>query len=132
MKESATYTDTSVKEEKGLYLGDHVSQRYGIQHHNVASFEWLLSNEDKGLALFKNSLPLWQYFQMMTEYMLHKYKANVEQVSETVVTNCWSCNGSDLALKVCGHCKIAKYCSKECQKKDRKIHKLVCLQPNSY
>lgn len=55
-KESATYMDTSVKEEKGLYLGDHVSQRYGIEDHNVATCEWMLSNEDNGLALFKNKL----------------------------------------------------------------------------
>ena len=34
MKESSTYTSTSVKEED-LYLGDHVTQRHGIDDHDV-------------------------------------------------------------------------------------------------
>jgi hypothetical protein len=133
MKESATYTATSVEEEEDLYLGDDVTESLGIGNHSVANFEWMFSNEDKGLVLSKNKFRFSEYFKMMTEYMLQKYKANVEQVSETVVTNCWCCNRSDIPLMTCGNCKIAKYCNRECQKNDRKIHnKQICLKPNTY
>lgn len=35
----------------------------------------------------------------------------------------------DLHLKYCARCMTVKYCSKNCQKKHWKIHKLVCLTP---
>ena len=31
--------------------------------------------------------------------------------------------------KKCSHCKNANYCSKECQKNDRRNHKLYCVEP---
>ena len=66
MKESCTYTATSVKEEEDLYLGDHVTQRHGIDDHDVTQFEWMLLNGDKSLALSKNKPQFGQYFKMMT------------------------------------------------------------------
>lgn len=38
---------------------------------------------------------------------------------------CWECN-SMATLHVCGHCRVAKYCSPECQKKAWWIHKSDC------
>lgn len=35
----------------------------------------------------------------------------------------------DEPLKRCAHCPTAFYCSRECQKADWKIHKLVCARP---
>lgn len=29
----------------------------------------------------------------------------------------------------CGKCRIARYCSKECQNSDKKIHKAGCITP---
>ena len=104
-KESSTYRATPVKEED-LILGYHVTQSQGIDDHDITQFEWMLLNEDKSFALSKNKLQLGQYFKIMTDYMLLKYKAKVEQISEMFVTNCWCCNRSDFFLKVCGNCKI--------------------------
>ncbi|KAF8878364.1 hypothetical protein CPB84DRAFT_1688354, partial [Gymnopilus junonius] len=41
--------------------------------------------------------------------------------------NCMTC-GKDAQsdLKVCSGCKVAKYCSKQCQKEDWKNHKKEC------
>ena len=41
-----------------------------------------------------------------------------------VVSGCAACGKA--AEKRCGKCKLAKYCSVECQKKDFKSHSLVC------
>jgi len=39
---------------------------------------------------------------------------------------CHTIFNSEQALKSCGSCKVARYCTKECQRKDWGSHKLVC------
>ena len=42
------------------------------------------------------------------------------------VNTCRHCEKVDKELKRCGKCKMAKYCSNECQLADWPTHKLVC------
>ena len=42
---------------------------------------------------------------------------------------CVMCEKEDSQLKSCGKCKQALYCSRECQKKHWKIHKISCSEP---
>lgn len=50
-------------------------------------------------------------------------------------SGCSSCGKSSAALPhpllVCGGCKKARYCSKDCQKQDWKIHKALCKMLSS-
>lgn len=39
---------------------------------------------------------------------------------------CKFCKKETIILSKCSDCKCAKYCSKECQKLDWKIHKILC------
>ncbi len=39
---------------------------------------------------------------------------------------CFSCGKMDKQMKRCGACKIARYCSKECQKRDWRNHIALC------
>lgn len=43
--------------------------------------------------------------------------------------SCGSCGASGNPLLVCGRCKKARYCSKQCQGKDWPKHKKVCFEP---
>ncbi|KAG6877909.1 hypothetical protein C0993_002395 [Termitomyces sp. T159_Od127] len=43
---------------------------------------------------------------------------------------CDSCGATDIPLKNCAKCRVARYCSVECQKKDWRFHKKSC-QPFS-
>lgn len=45
---------------------------------------------------------------------------------EKIGVGCKACNKLSEKLMVCSACKIAKYCSPECQKKDWSKHKEVC------
>ena len=51
----------------------------------------------------------------------------MESESERVLNMCRCC-GEPNALHVCGKCKRARYCTKECQEMDWKLyeHKLLC------
>lgn len=51
--------------------------------------------------------------------------------SKTALVVCHSCLGRGDGLKACSACKGVKYCSRECQKKDFKVHKKVCKKINS-
>ena len=41
---------------------------------------------------------------------------------------CDNCSNSFEAVKLCSNCRKAKYCSKQCQRKHWKVHKLVCVK----
>lgn len=41
---------------------------------------------------------------------------------------CKACGKQGGSLSVCGKCKKVRYCSKECQGKDWKVHKKICIQ----
>ncbi|KAJ6624929.1 hypothetical protein B0H10DRAFT_2004878 [Mycena sp. CBHHK59/15] len=52
-----------------------------------------------------------------------------EITSNTVRRNCFGCGKSDLEeskLLLCGGCKAARYCGKDCQKASWKQHKILC------
>ena len=48
--------------------------------------------------------------------------------SETGVSSCDFCGMKSTTLKKCGACKKVQYCNQECQKKDWKKHKQVCIR----
>lgn len=41
---------------------------------------------------------------------------------------CAYCKTDDVKLMYCGRCGLQPYCSKQCQKKDWKNHKIVCAR----
>lgn len=47
-------------------------------------------------------------------------------VSYLVKNHCWKCKMSGTDLMACGRCKVATYCSKECQKENYPLHKKFC------
>lgn len=62
-----------------------------------------------------------------------------EQMTSSVTGGCAVCHIPDTVLRnrglpglsACAQCKIVSYCSRECQKKHWKVHKLVCKKPDN-
>ncbi len=48
-----------------------------------------------------------------------------------MINTCIVCRSTS-GLQTCGTCKVAKYCSRECQQRDWDHHKLVCIAGNAY
>lgn len=43
---------------------------------------------------------------------------------------CVVCGKTDVTVKTCSRCKTVNYCSKKCQKQNRKVHKSQCKIPD--
>ena len=53
-------------------------------------------------------------------------KVELSKYADKGLPACHYCQTGTEALKACGACKKTRYCSRECQKKDFKVHKKVC------
>lgn len=42
---------------------------------------------------------------------------------------CGNCEGESEEMKTCSRCKLARYCSQECQREHWAAHKVVCQKP---
>jgi hypothetical protein len=45
--------------------------------------------------------------------------------------HCLNCDKNDVKLLLCARCKIARYCSRDCQIADRSNHRGGCIDPAS-
>ena len=133
VKSQYCYIDKEPTEYSNEYfLGDESTRRLGNEDHNIKLFKWILTNPDKAFAISHNKPQIQDYYKMITLFMKTKYQADVLDFAKCD-SNCWGCNKDRVELKKCSRCKIAKYCSKQCQKTDWKdIHKLACLLPGSF
>ena len=67
------------------------------------------------------------YDILMQNFIKEKFPgAKLDNIEEKWTKLCWFCHKADQQeLKACTECKIAKYCGRECQKGDWKMHKLL-------
>ena len=68
------------------------------------------------------------YDLLMTKFLKEKFQAEIPNLVTKWTQQCWSCfkvAGPDQELKTCTECKMAKYCDRECQKSEWKLHKLL-------
>ena len=52
--------------------------------------------------------------------------ACIEKILSKMHSECECCGCSTKKLMLCSACKKVRYCSVDCQKKDRKVHKDEC------
>ena len=132
-KSMAKYIDEEPSESNNkCFLGDEETRSSGTDDHNIKLFKWLLKNRDQALAISSNKLQIGRYYRMMTGFMKDKYNATLPSFVPSD-NYCWKCQKEETQLKTCARCKVSKYCSKQCQKSDwKEIHKIVCLEPNSF
>ena len=67
------------------------------------------------------------YDVKMRKFIKEKYSVEIESLPLKWSKLCWNCfaKPSEEDLWKCARCRIAKYCSKECQVQDWKVHKLL-------
>ncbi|XP_061184709.1 uncharacterized protein LOC133192723 [Saccostrea echinata] len=135
LKTKAMFVEKNPEEENDLYLGDEVTENLGVGDHVIKAFRWDLQNPEKALAIMQNKIQLKSYFQKIKAYVSLKFSVSVNEPSTQTTSQCWECGkkSSHNVLKKCSRCKVAVYCSKDCQKRDwMNIHKELCLSPDTY
>ena len=68
----------------------------------------------------------WKGWQISVIQPVHKAKLKDTKKAREP---CLNCGKSNPKMNVCSKCKVAKYCSKECQKSHWKQHKSTCTTP---
>ncbi len=66
--------------------------------------------------------------EVITKIIIDNKYANLSIFTSHTVRTCHGCKQmiESYQLKRCSNCKMAYYCSKECQKKDWQKHKIFC------
>ena len=59
----------------------------------------------------------------MREFIKEKYGVEIESLANKWSRMCWNCCLPKEGLLRCSKCDIAKYCGKDCQREDWKVHK---------
>ena len=61
----------------------------------------------------------------MRRYIKEVYDVEIESPAKKWSRLCWNCFEKKEDLKKCAECRITQYCSKECQRQDWRIHKVL-------
>jgi len=67
----------------------------------------------------------------LAEITLNSIESFTGRFDQLIKCICVSCKQLCATPSMCSSCKISVYCSRECQKKDFKAHKLICKDPNA-
>ena len=119
-----------------LFLGTDESAK--TTRHNLKVFRNYITNDPTGILVEKYLVFALQclelnpsvkmYDLIMTKYLREQFSANIPDLVTKWTMQCWSCfnlAGEGQELKTCTECKMAKYCNRDCQKAEWKLHKLL-------
>ena len=70
-----------------------------------------------------NNLVMYDY--VMRKFIKEKYGVEIENLAKKWLRLCWNCFTAAEELKMCSKCRIARYCGKNCQEEDWKVHKIL-------
>jgi len=68
------------------------------------------------------------YHLLMCQWMRATWGVVVPDIEEGVTRLCWTCGkegGEGEQLKTCTECRVARYCHRQCQRKEWPLHKLL-------
>ena len=117
-----------------LYLGmDEDPESQEVLRHNLRIMKAYSQSQNirKYLAVCLKHAELnpgvKMYHILMQEWMKSSLGVNTESLEEKMSQICWACGRNEemSAFKTCTECKVAKYCNKDCQREEWKVHKLL-------
>ena len=80
---------------------------------------------DQAMAGLSDSMGLALYDIKMRQFIKEKYGVEIENLAKKWSKLCWSCFVPSQDLKKCSKCRISRYCGKNCQVQDWKVHKII-------
>ena len=97
-----------LKNERLVYGNDEKVEQIFVQ--------MAASNLYQGLTL---------YDIQMRKFIKEQYGVEVENLAKKWSKLCWNCFVPAEDLKKCSKCWISRYCGRDCQVQDWKVHKIV-------
>ena len=61
----------------------------------------------------------------MRKFIKEKYGVEIKSLANKWIKLCWNCFAATEELWMCSKCKTARYCGKNCQAQDWKVHKIL-------
>jgi len=68
------------------------------------------------------------YSILMMDFIKNNYSVTPDRIEDKLSKECWSCRKvctEPDQLRTCTGCKVAKYCDRDCQRQEWKVHKLL-------
>merc|ERR1712062_441790 len=117
-------------------FGDPADPKYGVVPQSseigLKNVRLLYGQDEKVEQIFvQMAATLYQgltlYDIQMRKFIKEKYGVEVESLAKKWSNLCWNCHvpNQDVKKNKCSKCGIARYCGKECQVQDWKVHKIV-------
>jgi len=125
-----------LKTKKRLFLGQDTGEEgAGTEtvHHNLKVLQTYSfpAHIDKYLAVALHHAELNPSLKLYHLLMMDWVKARLEEVPKDLEAGlsvaCWACKkeADQDTLKTCTDCKVARYCDRDCQRMEWKVHKLL-------
>lgn len=117
------YTDNCIEWNIKSYQSNTI-ERFFIENNEVNYFFIPCTNQKSNIKIYIKIIN--DETNKIIDLIKPKINLRLQQIFN--IKYCNYCSKFNSNYKICGKCKLVSYCCRECQIKDWKIHKGICIK----